>query len=331
MPIIISFTGFCELSVRLPRLVEVRDLSLKKLIRELSTTEILERSLSLYSRRPLELFAPFFFAGILNGITKRVAASLLPPIILPQEITERSFQWLMSHLYGFVGASFVLALSFWVITTIASGIVVKYASDSLEKGDANLSTAFRSTLYKLGSLLAAAFICGVLMVLGFILFLVPGIIVVLMFSLVVPVTIIEDRGIFESLERSRRLVSGSWWKTFTVLLSVLLVAVFFSIIGEAVSIFFGPLRDIASALIQASIQPIYPLVLTYLYYSMRVKEAKAAKPVETIGYKPPFTPIPTGETPQPPQRRRFCIYCGRELPYDAVYCPRCGKRIRRYP
>jgi len=160
----------------------------------------------------------------------------------------------------------------------------------------------------------------VVFVLGLVLFVIPGIIVALIFSLIVPVIIIEDRGVFKSLERSRRLVDRSWWKTFAVLLLVLIVTAFFSIIGEAISIFFGAFRDLASALAAAFIQPIYPLSLTLLYYSMRIKEAQ---PLQQAGYKPPVAPIRADQA-------RFCVYCGQTLPPDALFCPKCGNRIERY-
>jgi len=295
-------------------------LNLEKPLRELSVTEILDRSITLYSQRLLEFFVPFFFGGILNGVIRHVVGFLLLPIVLPQTKPERFFQWLTSYLYLLAGLSSALSVSFWIITTVTSGIAVKYASDLLEKGNASLGKAFNFTICKLATFLAAGLISGVLVVLGLLLLVIPGIIVALIFSLIVPVIIIEDRGVFKSLERSRRLVDRSWWKTFAVLLLVLIVTAFFSIIGEAISIFFGAFRDLASALAAAFIQPIYPLSLTLLYYSMRIKEAQ---PLQQAGYKPPVAPVFA-------EQAQFCAYCGQTLPPDALFCPKCGNRIERY-
>jgi len=299
-------------------------LNLEKPLSEVSATEVIDRSFSLYSKRLLEFSVPFFFSGLLNGIIRQFTGFLLVQIIVPQKLTERFFEWLMSYLGAFVGAIFTLGMAFWIISTIVNGVSVKYASDLLEKGDASLTASFNFTINKLTSLLVSGLISGVLIILGFILFIVPGVIVAVMFSLTVPAIIIEDRGAFESLERSRRLVDKSWWKTFRVLLLVLFITILFSITGEAISIFFGPFRGVVSALVAAFIQPIHSLALTYLYYSMRVKEVEPAQPVS---YK---TPVPAVPLPTMPEQPRFCTYCGQDLPPDAVFCPNCGNRIKRY-
>lgn len=98
------------------------------------------------------------------------------------------------------------------MNTIAEGVVVKYASVFLEKGEAKLREAFNFTLSKLASLLAAGAITAILVVIGLILFVVPGIIMAIMFALVVPVIMIEQMGALESLSRSRGLVSKRWEK-----------------------------------------------------------------------------------------------------------------------
>jgi len=301
-------------------------LRLEKPLRELSATEIICRSFSLYSRRPLEFFAPFFFVGILNGMMRQATRLLIPEVAPAERLTERFLEWSMGQLGVFVGVTFTAVLVFWITNTIASGITVRYTSDLLERGVASLTTAFNFAAYRLSPLLVASVVSGVLMILGLICFVVPGIIVVVMFSLIVPAIMIENRGAFESLERSRRLVDRSWWKTFTILLLVLLVTVLLSIMGEAVSVFFGPFRGIASGLLQALVQPIQPLASTYLYYSMRIKETRLAQPVS---YKPLTVATPTPPLPIVIEQPRFCIQCGQKLPTDAVFCPNCGNRIRK--
>jgi len=300
-------------------------LGFRKPTRELSAMEILDRSFSLYSERLVQFLAPFFFAGIANGMMRQIVENIFPPITPLEELSENFFEWLISSLWVILGRTSVLWFFFWTAITIANGIAVKYASDLLERGDAHLGSAFSFTIHKLAPLLGAGLISGTLMILGFTFFIVPGIIVAIMFSLIVPVIMIEGRSAFDSLERSRRLVDRSWWWILVFLLMIWFLIGLFGVIGEALSPYLPPLQGLTSSLISAFIQPIYPIALTYLYYSRRMKEAPQAPPVS---YAPPvLTEIPR----RPPaifEQPRFCIYCGQSLPFDAFYCPNCGRKTR---
>jgi ribosomal protein L40E len=37
-----------------------------------------------------------------------------------------------------------------------------------------------------------------------------------------------------------------------------------------------------------------------------------------------LTPTPA-QAPAPPVAKKFCTYCGKEMPIDAEFCPQCGK------
>ena len=99
-----------------------------------------------------------------------------------------------------------LGIVSWIANTIANGIAVKMTSDILEKGQANLGKSLSFTLSRLMSLLAVAIVTSILTIIGVICLLVPGIILAIMFSLVVPAIMIEGTGALDSLGRSRRPV-----------------------------------------------------------------------------------------------------------------------------
>lgn len=299
--------------------------------RELSVTEIIDRTVSLYLERLLEFIIPFLFLSILYGIFKQTMETFFPPLIPPFETRydENLIRWLMDYLGVFVGVTSISSIVFWVLSTLVNGIAVKYASELLEKGEGDLKVGFHFTVDRLVSLLGAGLITGVLMILGFICFIVPGVIVAIMFTLIVPVIIIENKGVFESLERSRRLVSGSWLKTFILLVLILIITGILNIVGEAVSVFFGPLRGIVASLMTALVQPIHPIALTYLYYSMRAKKEALPKPSAPQPIQPTPRYQPSTPSYEAASYPRFCTQCGQRLPPEAIFCPRCGRRIKR--
>jgi len=243
--------------------------------RELTLIEILAETFSFYSSRFAELVVPFVVAGLVTGI---LSATTLPLFLLnytipPRpdiEFTERLF----TSITRIITATLFIGLAAWVVTTIVSGMVVKYTSSLLEKGEADYSAAFNETLSRLPSLLAAGFVTAVLVFLGLIAFVVPGLIVAVIFSLFVPAIMIENLGAFESLGRSRRLVSNRWVKTFTLLLIVMVIVVLATLIVDSLAalVMPSPTRAIFTNLAASLLSPIYVVAITLLYYSMVVRE-----------------------------------------------------------
>lgn len=251
-------------------------LIVEKPSRELSVGEILSQSFNLYSARFAQFFIPFLVAGLVNEAFSTAVDWYfpLPPSPEPGAPLEVLLQWFYSFLAALIAA---LALTFilsWIVSTIAEGVIIKCASDILERGDARIRESFNFTISRLPSLLAAGIITGILIALGLICFILPGVILGVMFSLVVPVIIVERMGALESLARSRRLVSKRWGKTFILLLLISITILIASwIVDVIISPFSSALSSIISGVIIALIEPILPIVMTFLYYSMIVKES----------------------------------------------------------
>lgn len=89
----------------------------------------------------------------------------------------------------------------------------------------------RAALDRLGPLVWLALVYGVLTVIAFILFVIPGIYLVTVWCVSVPVLMFENVGAIGALGRSHELTRGRWWATFGALLSaiVLLTVVLFVI------------------------------------------------------------------------------------------------------
>jgi hypothetical protein len=265
-------------------------LNVSKPSRELSVEEIISSTLKLYGSKFLQFFLPFLIAGIITG-TSTYAITSSFPIPLPPDmpaspnttfIQEVLIPWFFELISKAAIIGALSGLILWIAGTTATGVVIKNASDQIEKGNSNLNTSFNFTISKLPSLLTAQFIAGILIVLGFFLFIIPGIIVAIMFSLILPAIIIEQNGFTESLGRSRKLVSNRWMKTFLLLLILGITVI---IANTVASFLAGPLNTIhpianslTTSIISAFVSPLYPIAITYLYYAMLARE------------KPPPTP-----------------------------------------
>jgi len=259
-------------------------LNAEKPSRELSIGEILSLTFNLYRSKFLQFFLPFLISGIIIGIFTYAIISYFPipePPAIPTSPSttfyyEELVPWVFSLISSVIVIGILSGLVLWPVGTTITGVVIKNASDQIEKGTSNLGVSFNFVISKLPSLLIAQFVAGILIVIGMIFFIVPGIIIAIMFSLVLPTIIIEQKGAFESLGRSKKLVSKRWLKAF---LLMLIFGIIVFIVNNVASVLAGPfstVHPIANSLITSIIaafaSPIYPIAITYLYYAMVARE-----------------------------------------------------------
>jgi hypothetical protein len=121
-----------------------------------------------------------------------------------------------------------------------------------------------------------AIIFSLLMTLGLVLFIVPGIIVVVVFAVTVPAYVVERPGIIGSFRRSRELTKGNRWRVLGVfvLVMVLLIGVgfangflvgFASVMGSGLTLAF-----ILNYVISALSSAFFSVNAAVLYHDLRI-------------------------------------------------------------
>jgi len=248
---------------------------------ELSVEEIISSTLF---RLYFNNFGIFFVPCLMFSI---VSALLSLPILTyskkwpkidftgPSEVV---WPKLLNMLLTFMALAFIIGIISWIIGTVVSGVLIKSASDVIEKGKTSLSDSLKFAVSKLPSLLVASLIVGILTMLGLLLLIIPGIIVSIMFYLVIPVIIIENKGALESLTRSRELISNRWLKTFALSLIIGLITGALTFIVNLILAPLGMYSILASTIISSVIAPISPISSTFYYYSMCAKEESRIPP-----------------------------------------------------
>jgi hypothetical protein len=110
----------------------------------------------------------------------------------------------------------------------------------LQTGTApSVTESYRLGLSKLGRLTLYAIVVGIIEALGFVVLVIPGIMLMCALYLVYPITVFEDLGLEDTLRRSFNLTNGFRWKIFgatfvmAILLGVLTLAI------SAVPVFFA--------------------------------------------------------------------------------------------
>jgi hypothetical protein len=248
--------------------------------RELSIEETLSRTFDLYLRNFVLFFVPMLAVTLISGYFTWLVSGYIAtiPPLSTQPSFDEAMEWFSRYVPTLLGALFALTFVSWIVSTIATGIIVRSASDTIEERSETLRKSFISIVGKLPYLLASGFIVSVLTAFGLVALIVPGIIIILMYSLTTQAVVIENAGILGSLSRSRRLVSNRWLKTFALLLIFGLIHIFVIFIAILIALPLGEFSWIASNVIASFAAPLFPVSMTLHYYSMLAREQQQNVP-----------------------------------------------------
>jgi hypothetical protein len=175
---------------------------------------------------------------------------------------------------GFFATMLILAatsLVSYVIQQFMTGALTRAAAGSLVGRPVDVTASYRYAFSRLGGLIILSILYGLIVAVGFILLIVPGIILGVFLSVAVPAFMIERRTATDSLSRSWNLVSGSWWHAFgTIVVAAILAGIVSGILtaigGDS---FFG--YWVTSAIATIITAPFVALVGVLLYVDLRAR------------------------------------------------------------
>lgn len=115
-----------------------------------------------------------------------------------------------SRTDAFVFTVLVFLLQF-ILTSFAQAIVVFAAFQDLRGRPVSAAESFRQGVSRLFPVIVASILAGLLVGLGWLFCLVPGLIAMAAMAVVLPACVVERLGPIESMSRSNDLTSGHWW------------------------------------------------------------------------------------------------------------------------
>lgn len=230
--------------------------------RELSVGETLGEVFSIYREQAGVLLPVAFWLFLVVAIVDGVAGD--GPVLLLAAL-------LFSVLVG----------------TLYKGMVVSLVRDVQDgRRESSVGDLLGSVTPVLGPLVGAGVLSALGIGVGLVLLIVPGLILLTLWSVLAPAIVIENRGVLAAFRRSRELVTGYAWPVFgAVLVGYLIVLVGTVVFGNiAASIAGGPLlRIVFGALASTITAPVDALVAAVLYYRLlAIKGRPAVDPVAPI-------------------------------------------------
>jgi ABC-type multidrug transport system fused ATPase/permease subunit len=193
---------------------------------------------------------------------------------------------------------FPLGLAVTVVAaTLYQGMVVGLVKDVQDgQRDSTVGDLIDSTWPVVLPLIGAGILAGIAIGVGFLLLVVPGLILLTIWAVIAPVIVVEHSGVMESFGRSRELVRSNGWQVFGVIFVVFLIAAIVSAIlgaiGTGISDSVG-MRILFNLIASTLTAPIAALAAATIYFRLLAIKGEPATP----GAPPP---PPTSSGPPPP-------------------------------
>jgi hypothetical protein len=220
--------------------------------------EVLKEAWSLYKR-----FLWQFFLTALVVFAVLDLLSALADQAADDSVGAALFWGLVAAVVGIVGF-------FWV-----QGALVETVRDVRDgRVDRGIGETYRAVQPRLPALIAAGILAGLGIGLGLLLLIIPGLFLLTIWSMLVPVIVLEGRSAGESFGRSRGIVRGHGWSMFGLIVVTFLIV---AIASGVIRLVFAPLPDFLDAWLGALVAhsltiPFAAAALTTAYFRLTTTE-----------------------------------------------------------
>jgi hypothetical protein len=226
-----------------------------------SVADILETAFDLYKRHWVTLV--------------QVVAYLVIPLTLLQYLIGDMLEG-EDEGSGLIAGSLLLLIATMFIWLLLIGAIAWAVATILIGREPDISDCYRNGYRRIWSILLVWVLSALAILAGWILLIIPGLIVMTRLSSAIPAVVIEQRKGTDALGRSWNLVKGYGWPVFGALAVSLLIAVIVSGIVTQVGIAIGGDNWFVSGIF-ASIgsiitMPYTALVVGLIYFDLRVRK-----------------------------------------------------------
>jgi low affinity Fe/Cu permease len=159
-----------------------------------------------------------------------------------------------------------------------TGFVVKLVQDVRDgRRDQGFGDLISAAAPAIASLIAFGILYGIGVGVGLILIIIPGLILLTLWSVGAPAIVVEGAGPIEAFSRSWQLVRGSAWSVFATLLVVLLIVI---AIGVVLGVLATPISNgatvVASIISNVLTAPVFSLAVSVMFFDLGGGHVSAA-------------------------------------------------------
>jgi hypothetical protein len=189
---------------------------------------------------------------------------------------------LLSWGLGTFGALLGVIFTLFGMFLLQSALVLAVQDVRDGRADLDLGATISAALPFIGSVAVASILASIAIGIGFILIIVPGLILLTFWSLIIPEIVIGRASAFDSFGRSWRTVRGFGWNVFGVYVVMFLILIALDIVLGAIlyalRLPYGWRSFISSLVSGGLVTPFIASVVTLIYYRLTAVHGQPAEP-----------------------------------------------------
>jgi hypothetical protein len=189
-----------------------------------------------------------------------VALILLVPMVILNAIADGN-GWFLN----------LIASVYQIVATVwLAGTIVKIVEDVESDGvvDASVGDLFGLVAPRLFSLFLLSLVVGILVGIGMIFFIIPGVILALMWIVSTPSMMVENKGVFESMSRSSDLTRQNRMRILGVGLLLIVAYIVIGLVVVLLAAITPILGIIGGIAIAVAAYPYLAIIVSVLYFNL---------------------------------------------------------------
>lgn len=232
---------------------------------------IVEETISFYKKHFVSLFVVFLLANLavwmvqfysgaqMANVLEKHGLNYTDILLHPEESASELVPLLVDLLLLFL----LMLVVVYLVTLVFHGAAIRYVYDRLQGSESDWPQCFSECLRKLPLLVGATIAAGLIVGLGLLALVVPGLVLLMMFVLVPQTVVLEGKGPMGALSRSNQLTSGNKMTIFLFFLFWGVVLLLFYMIVEM--IMPGRSLEVTEFVASALFAPVLPVATTLIY------------------------------------------------------------------
>lgn len=226
---------------------------------KLDIGSVLQRSFGVLGNRAVSFIV---LAALLSGVPSFFSYYLLlGQFAQPELVFFTSYYWLIMLLSMVTGS---------ILQAVVIRETILYINDRPPALSESVAVAVRRLLPIIGVAILGAIVVGV----GFLLLIVPGIIFYIALSVAIPALVEEDLGVIASMTRSWELTRGSRWRIFglfiILIIAYLVVSAILSFLTSMLGLGFGAFSSIMEGVLAMVFALLTATAAASLYIELRL-------------------------------------------------------------